>query len=327
MSPTNNRQSSPAREAPDSNSLSPSLSPGQALDKVALIANNFGDGHVFRDVLGDWYAFMGGRPGQVVIVDNGSAKETQAAIYDAYCEGMIDKLVLVQPGHCDTGNHQVFIAEHTSPAIATKPYLLWFHIDTLPFRQGHEDWLSEAISYLDRDDVFAVGGSFNIESKHHDAWPGWYFSHKCSENFALMKRSEFVRVMEEFCGEYISSGFTGKNPAAVTGQNRYLLEVAFERYIQAHQKFTLVREEDPTWTIFHTNVHGERLGKVRRDYLARKRVTNFLNAGCTGAKPPGIYYGQPPVAAWLRRVRTRFGRSPMGPYWRAIKDALAQGMK
>jgi hypothetical protein len=235
---------------------------------------------------------------------------------------MIDKLVLVRPGHCDTGNHQVYIGEHTSPAIATKPYLLWFHIDTLPFRQGHEEWLSEAISYLDRKDVFAVGGSFNVHSKHHDAWPGWYFSEKCSENFALMKRSEFIRAMEEFCGGYISSGFGGNNPAAMTGQDRFLLEVAFERYIQKHQKYTLVREEDPTWTIFHTNLHGERLAKVRTDYLARKRVTKFLNAGCTGAKPPGIYYGHGAMASWLKRVRAQFGRSPMGPYWRTIKHVL-----
>ncbi|MGO8925733.1 MAG: glycosyltransferase family A protein [Limisphaerales bacterium] len=311
------------RETPDSDFLSPRLSPGQALDQVALIGNNFGDGQVFRDVLGDWFAFMGGKPGQVIIVDNGSPKDTQAAIYAAYCEGMIDKLVLVRPGHADTGNHQVYIGEHTSPAIATKPYLLWFHIDTLPFRQGHEEWLAEAISYLDRNDVFAVGGSYNFNCKHHAAWPGWYFSDKCSENFALMKRGEFVRAMEEFCGEYISSGFTGKNPVAATGQNRYLLEVAFERYIQAHQKYTLMREEDPTWTIFHTNVHGEGLGKVRTDYLARKRVTKFLNAGCSAAKPPGIYYGQPPVGAWLKRFRTQFGRSAVGPHWRAIKQLLA----
>jgi hypothetical protein len=139
-----------------------------------------------------------------------------------------------------------------------------------------------------------------------------------------MKRSEFIRAMEEFCGEYISSGFAGQNPAAAMAQDRYMLEVAFERYIQAHNKFTLVREEDKNWTIFHTNVHGERLRKVRTDYLERKNVARFLNGGCNGAKPPGMYYGQPPMSAWLKRVRTQFGNSPMGPSWRAIKRSLAR---
>jgi hypothetical protein len=51
------------------------------------------------------------------------------------------------------------------------------------------------------------------------------------------------------------------------------------------------------WTIFHTNVHGERLANVRKDYLARKRVTNYLNAGCTGTKLPGLYYGCSAIAS------------------------------
>jgi hypothetical protein len=309
-------QTGPASEA------SPvSTGMAQSLDKVALIGLNLGDGNVFQDVLKDWFAFLGGRPGQVVIVDNGSQKETHSKVYEAYCQGMIDKLVLVKSGHCDTGNHQVFIGGHTSAALATKPYLLWFRIDVLPFRRGHDDWLPEAMSYLERDDVFAVGGSFNLHSKHHEAWPGWYFSHKCSENFTLIKRSEFIRSMEEFCGQYISSGFSTTNPA-MGGKGRHLIEVAWERYIQTHQKFTLVREEDPTWSIFHTNVHGERLRKVREDYAARKGVTKFLNAGSNGTRLPGLYYGRPLLTAWARLVRHRFGDSALGPYWRSFKRSL-----
>ena len=104
-------------------------------------------------------------------------------------------------------------------------------VDTLPYRRGHDDWLSEAIAYLERDDVFAVGGSFNNPSHHQDAWPGWYFSRKCSENFALMKRSKFISAVEEFAGEYVSSGFRGTNPAAETGQERFLIERAFDTYM------------------------------------------------------------------------------------------------
>ncbi len=294
----------------------------RSLEDVSLVANVFGDGEVFARILSDWFEFIGGRPGQVVIIDNGSPRESQIHVIKAYESGLIDKLVLVRPGHCDTGNHQVYIGEHAAPAIATKPYLLWVHIDTLPFRQGHEDWLSEAVSYLERSDVFAVGGSYNVDCKHHDAWPGWYFSHKCSENFALMKRSEFIHAMEEFCGGYISSGYRGTNPAA--GQGRFLLEVAFERYIQNHQKFTLMREEDPTWTIFHTNVHGERLAAVRKDYLARKGITMFMNAGCNGTTAPGLYYGQPALTRWFKRLQHSFGNSKVGPLWRTLKRSLVR---
>ena len=291
------------------------------LDNVALIANIFGDGEALRDVILDWFCFIGGRPGQVIIVDNGSPEATQSAAYSAYREGLIDKLVLVRPGHCDTGNHQVYIGEHTAPAISTKPYLLWFHLDTLPFRSGYENWLSEAIEYLDREEVFAVSGAFNSHEKIRDAWPGWYYSQGCSENFALMKRSAFVKAMEEFCGEYISSGFAAQNPASENNRERYLLEVAFAQYLRKHGEFTLVREENANWTIFHTNRHGDRLVEIRKKYLDRKDISRFLNAASKGGES-SVFYGDTRFRIWLRKTRADFGRSRLGPVWRAIKRSL-----
>ena len=64
--------------------------------------------------------------------------------------GMIDKLLLVKADHCDTGRDINYIAEHTAPAIATKPYLLLFKIDCLPWRNGHDQWLVEAMQHLER---------------------------------------------------------------------------------------------------------------------------------------------------------------------------------
>ncbi|HWI57980.1 MAG TPA: hypothetical protein VNZ22_12185 [Bacillota bacterium] len=296
----------------------------EILGELSLVCANFGDGLTLRDVLQDWFAFLGGRPGEVVVLDNGSDSQTRQASLDCFAEGTIDKLLLIRPGHPDTPKERAHLAEHTAPSIASKRYLLFFKFDTLPYRDGREHWLVKATECLDRADTFAVGGSFNVMSKHHEGpWPGWYFSHKCSENFALMKREIFIRAMEEYAGQYISSGFRTTNPGSATGQDRYLIELAWERYIEKHQVYTLVQEEDPSWTVFHTNVHGERLGKVRTDYLARKQVTKFLNAGCSGARPPGIYYGQPSMDAWLARLREQFGGSAMGPYWRAIKRSLA----
>jgi len=293
------------------------------LKNTSLVCANFGNGAAFENILNDWFAFLGGKPAEVVVVDGGSGRETQEAYWKLFKDGMINKLQLIRPEHSDNNRHTCFIQEHTAGAIASMPYLLFFKSDTLPYREGHENWLSQAIGYLERDDTFAVGGSFNDESKHHDAWPGWYFSHKCSENFALMKRSTFIAAMEEFAGEYISSGFRTLNPAAGTGQSRYLIEVAFERYISRHSKYTLVKIEDPTWTVFHTNVQGEQLMRVRDDYLARKGIEEFMNAGCTGVRPPGRHYGKEPIRMSLtKRLRIAFGSSSAGPLWRRMKGSL-----
>jgi hypothetical protein len=295
----------------------------QALDQLTLLTANFSDGIVLRDVMQDWFDFLGGRPGQVVLVDNGSDDKTQQASFDCYRQGMIDKLLLVKADHCDTGRYINYIAEHTAPAIGTKPYLLFFKMDCLPWRKGFDQWLVEAMRYLERDDTFAIGGSFNCDAKHHEAWEGWYFADKCSENFALMKREKFIAAMEESMGGYISSGFRGPLFIQHEDERHYLMELAMERYMQKHGLFTLVRTETPDWTIFHTNVHNERLVKVRENYRARRDITRFMNAGNFRNKfPNGIWYGRPPLIPWHRRLRVALGESAIGPLWRSIKRSL-----
>ncbi len=301
------------------------------LNEVSLVVRNFGDGLIFEDVLLDWFRFLGGKPGEVVVVDSGSNAETQSIYWKLFQEGLIDKLQVIQSNHEENDHAQGYIQTYTVGAIASKPYILWFNIDTLPYREGHDSWLEEAINYLDRDDVVAVGGSFNMPSKHHDAWSGWYFSHKCSLNFALMKRSTFMAAAHEFAGPYIISGFKGENPAQATNQSRYLLEVALERYMQRNNLYKLCKVEDRTWTVFHTNTHEEHLKKARDKYLARKDIERFMNAGFSDAEPiphKALYYGKPPIKRGIiKQLRIAIGRSPVGPYSRWVKQTLLPQFK
>ncbi|NJL21023.1 MAG: hypothetical protein HC895_09710 [Leptolyngbyaceae cyanobacterium SM1_3_5] len=68
---------------------------------------------------------------------------------------MIDKLQVIQPNHPDNSDKKGsgYLKDFVAWLIASKPYVLLFRIDTLPYREGHENWLEEAIAYLDRDDV------------------------------------------------------------------------------------------------------------------------------------------------------------------------------
>jgi len=298
-----------------------------ALDQLAIVTANFADGLVLGDVLEDWFGFLGGRPGQVVLLDNGSDPATQSACWQCYQSGMIDKLLLVKAGHCDAGRDINYIAEHTAPAITTKPYVLFFKIDCLPWRKGHDQWLVEAMHHLERPDTFAVGGSFNCVARHHEAWdPKWYFAHKCSENFALMKREHFVAAMEEAMGGYISSGFRGESFVKSEDEQHYLIELAFERYMQKHGRYTLTRVEDETWTVFHTNVHNDLLERVRQDFHERRGVKRFMNAAnFTAEFPHGVYYGRPSPHSWHKRLRIAIGSSAFGAAWRSVKRSVRLG--
>lgn len=279
--------------APEQSKIAgPTLTMDQALKQVSMTAANIGNSAAFEAVLDDWLKFVGGRPGEIAIIDGGSSGPMHDIYWRLFKEGKIDKLQVIRSEHCENDREKCYYQEHMAGAFVANPYILFFKSDTLPYREGHDNWLAEAIGYLDREDTFAVGGSFNVPSKHHEAWPGWYFSHKCSLNFAVMKRITFMKAMEEFAGEYISSGFRGKSPMGPNG-GRYVMETAFERYMANHQLYTLVKVEDPTWTVFHTNIQGKKLMEVRENYLARVGVERYMNARINNRVLGGCFYGQP----------------------------------
>lgn len=298
------------------------------LSEISLVTANFGEGVVLADVLQDWFHFLGGKPNEVVFIDCGSDPETQAICWQLYQDGLIDRLQVIHPDNDDFGRDKGFIKEYTAGAVASNPYLVLFKTDTLPYRQGHEGWLEEALNYLDRDDVFAISGAWNLPSKHHDAWDGWYFSKKCSYNFVVIKRDKFMAAAHEFAHDFILSGFTSENPAEATNQGRYFIEVAFEKYLERHNVYVLSRVEDINWTVFHTNTHNQLLKQVREDYLARRDVERFMNLGFSDKEPDpskARYYGLPvPQVGFLKKLRIAFGASPLGTPWRSLKRRLPQ---
>ena len=295
------------------------------LDNVSLITANFGHGRVFRDVLGDWTEFLGGRPEEVVVVDGGSDAETQAQYLEAYRDGDIDKLQLIRPEHPDNSKERCVVQEHACAMIARHDVLVWMKVDTLPFRRGHEGWFDEARALLDEPDVFAVSGSFNRDRRTGEYRPGWYTAEHVSINFAVMKRDRFIAALEEYAGAYVSSGFTSDNPGREHGTDRFVIESAFRAYVLKHGLKVLAKYESEDWSVFHTNVPGDRLPEVRERYRRREGVAKMVNARNFTTRFGGCYYGQPGggrwhawkcrfgrqrVAAWLRE---RLGLAPVGP--------------
>jgi hypothetical protein len=300
----------------------------EALNQISLCAANFGNAEAFGDVLEDWIAFLGARPAEIVIVDGGSSPQTHAVYWNLFQAGRIDKLQVIRQEHPDNHRDTCYVQEHAAMAISSGKYVLCFKSDTLPFRAGHDDWIVRAIECLDRPDTFAVGGSFNLPSRHHDGpWPGWYFSAKCSLNFALMKRQSFVSAMTEFGGAYIASNFTLPSPVPDDGKGstRYFIETALETYMKNHGLFTLAKVEDASWTVFHTNATGAELAKVRRDYQARKDVRRYMNAGLIQPLLGGCFYGK--KRDRMKELRVAWGNSPLGPPWRAVKRWLGVGQR
>ena len=95
--------------------------------------------------------------------------------------------------------------------------------------------------------------------------------------------------MREYAGDFIDSGFRKNNPEP---NQRRTVEVAWEKYIQKHQIYTLMKEENKNWTVFHTNITGKQLKKQREKYIKRINIKKYLNAGLYAEKENKWFYGQ-----------------------------------
>jgi len=118
------------------------LTLSQALEQLSLTAANFGNAEVFSQVFDDWLRFLGGKPGEVVVVDGGSTPQMHDIYWRMFKERKIDKLQVIHSDHPENDKNKCFFQEHAAGAIANKPYLLFFKSDTLPYRQGHDNWLT-----------------------------------------------------------------------------------------------------------------------------------------------------------------------------------------
>lgn len=288
------------------------------LDQLSMVCANFGNGPALRAVLADWYEFLGGKPNEVVIVDGGSDADTLSTCLSLFQERQIDKLHLLQPTHRENDKERCFIQEYEAAIAGKNPYLLFFKFDTLPFRVGHEDWLAEAMGKLDEPGVFAVSGALNRTYDWRPRDAEWYETRNATINFCLMKRSSFVASMESVAADYLRSGFTGTHRL-----ERFLLERGFIEYQQQHGLHTLNRIEDARWTVFHTNVYGAELLKVRERFRRREGLDDYLNPCMTDDITRYAYYGQPITRAdAITRARIALGASPAGQIWRQIKKGV-----
>lgn len=277
----------------------------QKLNEISMVCANYGNHENLRNVLLDWFEFLGGKPGEVIIFDAGGCKKTRDTCISMLDGGLIDTLCLNKEKHPERGKEFAYLREYHVANLARKKYLLFFKFDTLPFKNGHSGWLNEAIESLENKNVFAFGGSSNYKAKHHNAQNGFYFSNRLSENFALIKRHTHTQAMREYASDFIDSGFRKHNPDKT---QRRTVEVAWENYIKSHQVYTLMKIENEDWTVFHTNITGEKLKEQRKKYKKRIGVQKYINAGLRAERDDKWFYGQKvTIKSIIKRTLRRFG--------------------
>ena len=262
-----------------------------------------------EEVLTDWFRFLGGKPGQVVFAV--SFDNQMPRIYSQLQErGMIDELI-------EVGAHGRPVQEVDPEGIfqsirnADREWVCLAKLDTLPYRVGNDTWLEDAIRAIEVGGYFGLGGSYRA----HEIVPaqdGYFKTQKYSNNCCLTPKKNWLGAIiaeigtdfNQPMGEY--ARFTGV-------KKRFMLEEAITNYLKRTNKYLLFQSETPDWTIFHVNVWGDELRRVREAYLRRKKIGSYLNIADPLEKPAYMYpswqryYGSRRPSL-LKQVRTRIGK-------------------
>jgi hypothetical protein len=249
------------------------------MNKVSLCISNYKNPKAFRAILQEWINFIGERPDEIVVVDGGTDNENFQVYSDLFKEGLIDKLFILNPNHPENNKDLCYIQEFWTGALSGNEYVMYIKLDTLPYRNGYENWLNEYKSLLDDPRIFSISGSYNTTKPLGEYNENFYYSRATSENFSIMKRKNFVAALD-IVWEMAKNAWQCENPYSRISpvHARCLIEMAWDSYCEKNDLIVLARKENPNWTIFHTNLRDDKIIKALEKYKARKNIKHFMNS-------------------------------------------------
>ena len=290
---------------------------GNILDQVSLCTYSTGQSMV-REVLDDWLQFLGGRPKRVIFAVS-SLTETPLVYEELRREGLIDLILDIKAN----GRSVMEVEPEATRSVVEAAHTEWvllIKLDTLPYRSGHDDWLTRAMERIQRHGLFGMTGSSHMMTLT-TLEEGYSLTQKFSNNFSIFRRSDWLNTLGTCVGQGYDQGIAC-SPQFQGDNLRYINEYAIESYLERTGRHMLVKHESDEWSVFHVNIWGESLRKVRTSYRNRQRIRRFLTTG----SPPGgpfrypwqKYYGypKPPIITLMRIVLGRWRRHLLGkPNW------------
>ncbi len=283
------------------------------LDQISICTYSTGQSMV-REVLGDWLHFVGGRPNHVLFAV--SPRIGAPPVYEELRrDGLIDRILYLEAeGRSvrEIDSDAVRMVVDASPT----EWVLLIKLDTLPYRSDHENWLDDALEKVNKHRLFGMTGGAQIAGLK-PLEDGYSTTQKYSNNFSIFRRSDWLNAVKATVGDGQDQDIARN--LQLQGDNlRYINEYAVETYLASSGKRMLVKHESDAWSVFHVNVWGETLRKVRNAYLKRQGVKRFFNTGKPLHRviryPWQEYYGypRPPLFKLMRIILGRWRRALVG---------------
>jgi len=222
------------------------------LDRISLCTFSTG-GSMVREVLDDWFRFLGGRPRRVIFAV--TPEDRPPPVYEELrAEGLIDTIIGVAGrGRPVEGLNAE--AVHAAVTAATTEWVLVLKLDTLPYRAGHPSWLSESLRLVEDHGLFGLTGSFPLGESPR-LTPGYRTSQNYSENFGILRKADWLRAVDAFVGDAGYAGESVRQSRFRDLEHRFINEHSIKDFLEANGLRLLAREEARDWSVFTSTCGG-----------------------------------------------------------------------
>lgn len=196
--------------------------------------------------------------------------------------------------HCETPILERFFDASTAQ------YAYLVNLDTLPFRQGEDDWFDSVEKTLNKGNFafFSTTGlGFRADQAIADD-PDFVRTQRFSNNHALIS----VALWKEIMSLYPMANLAGQP------EERWHSEWAIESWCRDTGRYGLRRRDTDTWRVFHVQQWDARLFETRDRFRAGVGVRPFLNRVYEDTHHPWEKYYGFPKPSLLRRLRIELGR-------------------
>lgn len=245
-------------------------------------------------VLEDWLNFLGPQPGSLHCFCGGNEAAKDAVSRLCTTRGI--RLILTPDEVCEDVRHDEISILRWQFEHVSEPYCALIHLDTLPYREGDDDWLAESLAAMEENGfLFITGSSRVFRADRARETPSQMATQRISNNFVVLRPREWLALEREY--RPIRDRF-----------ERYYTEAFIEHHCAEKDVWGLRLVNRPDWRVFHVQVWDTRIWAIREKFRAGQGIDAFLN----GYEDDQLYlwdmYYMHPKPSWLRLMRIKLGR-------------------
>lgn len=258
----------------------------------SLLSQVLQDHHII--ILEDWLDFLGETPAALVLFTSGDlslSEKLNDLATSRGCDfvdlGPVDPLVYKKDEMIYL--KQQFAASPTDLACIIR-------LDVLPYRTGHEGWLSAAYGrQMEGGFAFITGTTNAYRADTELDAPIYRATQRVSNNFLMIDKALWAGMIEPDLPDLPDLG-------------RWAVEGNIEHLCEAKGIYGLRVVNMPDLRMLHTQIWDRRLLKLREDSRAGVNVAGYIDGFTDDDVHPWDRYYQWPKDSALRRTRNALGR-------------------